>query len=90
MKSDINRDGQQAETSPARQERTAYPPYGFSTKRAAEYLGISESYLKAARKKKKPKTIVGPKFTRLGKKCIYLREDLEAYLSEAKQAFHSD
>ncbi len=95
MKSEINRDGQQAETSPARQERTAQYPHsilvrGFSTKRAAEYLGISESYLKAARKKKKPKTIVGPKFTRLGKKCIYLREDLEAYLSEAKQAFHSD
>jgi len=92
MQSETDQDGQQAGISPA---RTA--PYqqsalvrGFSTKTAAEYLGVSESYLKHARRKKKPKPIVGPNFTRLGNKCIYLREDLDAFLNEAAQAYYSD
>lgn len=102
MTSEIDQDGHQAGINPAPQESaelgqpcwSSDEPWrlvrGFSTKGAAEYLGVSESYLKSARKKKKPKRIVGPKFTRLGKKCIYLREDLDAHLNEAKQAFYSD
>ncbi len=95
MKSEIDQDGQLAGISPARQERQApYQPSalvrGFSTKGAAEYLGVSESYLKSARRKNNPQSIAAPRFTRLGRKCIYLREDLDAFLNEATQAFYSE
>ncbi len=94
MKSAINHDGQQAGISPAPQEsagldQSSVLVRGFSTKTAAEYIGVSESYLKSARKKNKPEALVGPKFTKIGSKIIYLREDLEAYLTEAKESFYS-
>ena len=93
MQSETDHDGQQAGFNPA-QHAASYQQSalvrGFSTKTAAEYLGVSESYLKHARRKKKPKPIVGPKFTRLGNKCIYLREDLDAFLNEAAQAYYSE
>ena len=95
MQSKTNHDGQPAGLNPAPQESAGFDQSsvlvrGFSTKRAAEYLGISESYLKSARKKKKPKTIVGPRFTRIGTKIIYPLEDLEDFLTKAKQAYYSD
>ena len=81
MKSDIDQDGQSAGISPARQEQPAPLVRGFPTKQAAEYIGVSESYLKAARRTNNPQSLVAPRFTRLGKKCIYLREDLDAFLN---------
>ena len=95
MQSKTNHDGQPARLNPAPQESAGFDQSsvlvrGFSTKGAAEFLGISESYLKSARKKKKPKSIIGPKFTKVGSKIIYLREDLNAYLTKAKEAFYSE
>lgn len=102
MKPETGHDGQQAALNPAPQESTGLDqPWwavdeswrlvrGFSTKGAAKYLGISESYLKSARKKNPPPGVVGPKFTKIGSKIIYLREDLDAHLTKAKERFYSD
>ncbi len=50
----------------------------FSTPHAAAYLGLSESFLEKSRvsQTKTP----GPKATKIGKRVVYLREDLDAYL----------
>ncbi len=50
----------------------------FSTPHAALYLGLSESFLEKSRvsQTKTP----GPKATKIGKRVVYLREDLDAYL----------
>ena len=95
MQSKTNLDGQRAVLNPASQESTGLDQSfvlvrGFSTKEAAKFLGISESYLKSARKKNPPPGVVGPKFTKIGSKIIYLREDLDAHLTKAKAAFYSE
>lgn len=87
MQSKTNLDGQQAALNPVPQESSVLVR-GFSTKGAAKFLGISESYLKSARKKNPPPGVVGPKFTKIGSKIIYLREDLDAHLAKAKEAFY--
>ncbi len=94
MQFKTNHDGHQAARNPALHESTEFDPSsvlirGFSTREAAKYLGISESYLKSARKKNPPPGVVGPKFTKIGSKIIYLREDLNAHLTKAKEAFYS-
>ena len=50
----------------------------FSTPNAATYIGLSVSFLEKARvnQTKTP----GPKPTKIGKRVVYLREDLDAYL----------
>lgn len=48
----------------------------YKTSEAAEYLGIKPNTLDIWRSKNR-----GPKFYRVGKNIIYLREDLDAYLS---------
>ena len=50
----------------------------FSTPRAAVYLGLSESFLEKSRVNQ-PKT-PGPVATKIGKRVVYLRENLDAYL----------
>ena len=90
MKPESNRATQQTGISPARQEQSTPLVRGFPTKQAAEYIGVSESYLKSARRKNNPQSLVAPRFTRLGTKCIYLREELDAFLTEATQAFYSE
>jgi len=50
----------------------------LSTATAAAYLGLSESFLEKSRvnQTKTP----GPKATKIGKRVVYLREDLDFYL----------
>ena len=50
----------------------------LSTPIAAIYCGLSESFLEKARVNQ---TITpGPKATKIGRRVVYLREDLDAYL----------
>ena len=53
-------------------------PRGFSTRDAAIFLGLSALFLEKARigQTRTP----GPRATKIGKRVVYLREDLEAYL----------
>ena len=60
---------------------TTTPPTemrGFSTAAAARFLGLSESFLEKARigQTKTP----GPRATTIGRRVLYLRENLDAYL----------
>ena len=56
-------------------------PRGLSTEAAARYLGISPSFLEKARiGKTKTK---GPKFTKIGKRILYLRDVLDAFLEQS-------
>ena len=50
----------------------------LSTSSAAQYVGLSASFLEKSRvnQTKTP----GPKATKIGKRVVYLREDLDAYL----------
>ena len=50
----------------------------LNTKKAAEYIGISDSFLRKTRMKKSE--IRGPTFKRFGSKVIYRIRDLEDYL----------
>ena len=51
---------------------------GLSTALAARYIGLSESFLEKARINQTK--LPGPKFKKLGKRVVYLRDDLDAYL----------
>ena len=53
-------------------------PRGFSTRDAAIFLGLSASFLEKARI---GQTMTpGPRATKIGRRVVYLREDLDAYL----------
>ena len=56
----------------------------LSTPTAAIYTGLSESFLEKSRvnQTKTP----GPKATKIGKRVVYLREDLDAYLDNPPSA----
>ena len=57
---------------------------GFTEEQAAEYLGVSRSFLRqdrmnGVREHRTP----GPKYIRMGKRAIrYLKEDLDAWLNQ--------
>lgn len=54
---------------------------GFSSKEAAEYLGIAESTLRQTRMDgNRENRIFPPPFIKCGKKIIYLRDDLDHWL----------
>ena len=55
-------------------------PRGLNTAAAARYVGLSTSFLEKARLNHT--TTVGPKFTRKGKRVIYLRNELDQYLED--------
>ena len=57
---------------------TEITPRGLSTVAAARYTGLSPSFLEKARIGK-TKT-AGPKFRKIGKRILYLRDDLNRYL----------
>ncbi len=59
-------------------DRSPVKPRGFSTRDAAIFLGLSASFLEKARigQTKTP----GPRATKIGRRILYLREDLNAYL----------
>ena len=50
----------------------------LSTPIAAIYTGLSESFLEKSRTNKTDTP--GPKATKIGRRVVYLREDLDAYL----------
>ncbi len=60
---------------------TPIEPRGLNTAAAARYLGLSTSFLEKARLKN-PKT-PGPNFRRKGKRILYLRNELDAYLESS-------
>ena len=54
---------------------------GLSEAEAAQYIGMSRSFLRQARmhgtrKNRTP----GPPFTKIGRKVLYLKDDLDAWL----------
>lgn len=51
---------------------------GLSTALAARYIGLSVSFLEKSRINQTK--LPGPKFKKLGKRVVYLRDDLDAYL----------
>ena len=53
---------------------------GFTTTDAATYLGVSTSHLRHSRMV--PPLANGPRYTRIGRKILYLREDLDAWLNK--------
>ncbi len=54
------------------------PARGLGTTAAAVYTGLSVSFLEKARVNQTD--IPGPKFIRVGRRCIYLRDQLDSYL----------
>ena len=57
---------------------------GLSTALAAQYLGLSESFLNKARVNQTK--LPGPAFIRFGRRVVYLRENLDAYLDNPPSA----
>ena len=53
---------------------------GLGTTAAAAYTGLSASFLEKARVNQTE--IPGPRFRRVGRRCIYLRDDLDSYLED--------
>ncbi len=51
---------------------------GLGTANAAAYTGLSVSFLEKARVNQTE--IPGPNFIRVGRRCIYLRDQLDSYL----------
>jgi hypothetical protein len=51
---------------------------GFSEQQAARYTGLSTSFLQKARTG--ITALPGPKFKKIGKRVVYLRDDLDAFL----------
>lgn len=57
---------------------------GLGTKHAAEWLDVSESFLRKTRMKRKPdeERIEGPKYKKVGTKVIYTIEFLKEWLDQ--------
>lgn len=53
-------------------------PRGLDTQAAARYLGLSPSWLRKARMG--ITTTPGPRFKKVGRKVIYARDSLDAFL----------
>ena len=53
----------------------------LNEKAAAQYIGMSVSYLQKDRMNGElPGRTPGPRYAKLGKRIVYLREDLDAWL----------
>ncbi len=54
---------------------------GLSEAEAAEYIGMSRSFLRQARMDgTRTNRTPGPRFSKIGRKVIYLKDDLDAWL----------
>ena len=54
---------------------------GLSEAEAADYIGMSRSFLRQARMDgKRANRTPGPPFTKIGRKVLYLKDDLDAWL----------
>ena len=65
-------------TAPVALADDSIPPRGFNTKDAARYLGLSLSWLRKARMG--ITATPGPRFKKVGRKCIYTRDSLDDFL----------
>lgn len=60
---------------------------GLSEAEAAEYIGMSRSFLRQARMDGKRKNRTpGPPYTKIGRKILYLKDDLDTWLEQHRQA----
>ena len=63
------------------------PRRGLSEAEAANYIGMSRSFLRQARMDgKRPNRTPGPPFTKIGRKVLYLKDDLDAWLEKHRHA----
>ena len=57
------------------------PRRGLREAEAANYIGMSQSFLRQARMDgKRLNRTPGPPFTKIGRKVLYLKDDLDAWL----------
>ncbi len=57
------------------------PKRGLSEAEAANYIGMSQSFLRQARMDgKRLNRTPGPPFTKIGRKVLYLKDDLDGWL----------
>ena len=75
--------GDDPRTSSAHEKSIVIPPdaRGLNTDQASLYTSISTSWLTKARINQT--SVPGPKFVTVGRRCIYRREDLDAFLDAA-------
>ena len=68
--------------------RTTQPQRrGFSEAEAAIYIGMSRSFLRQARMDgERLNRTPGPPFSKIGRKVLYLRDDLDTWLEEHRHA----
>ena len=72
------------------QDKTPWIPFGgtlrhrlLTEKQAAPYIGMSCSFLRQSRMNgKRQNRTPGPPFLKIGRKVLYLAEDLDAWLLE--------
>ena len=63
------------------------PRRGLSEAEAANYIGMSRSFLRQARMDgRRLNRTPGPPFTKIGRKVLYLRDDLDTWLEAHRQA----
>ncbi|MCP3680654.1 MAG: helix-turn-helix domain-containing protein [Gammaproteobacteria bacterium] len=70
-------------------------PRGFHERDAARYIGMSVSFLRKGRMEGMiPGRTPGPRWAKIGKRIIYLREDLDTWLDThvvpQSDPFHSE
>ena len=62
-------------------DRPPIPRRGLSEVEAANYIGMSQSFLRQARMNgKRLNRTPGPPFTKIGRKVLYLKDDLDGWL----------
>ena len=72
------------------QDKTPWNPFGrppnhrlLTEKQAAPYIGMSRSFLRQSRMNgKRQNRTPGPPFLKIGRKVLYLADDLDAWLLE--------
>ncbi len=67
-----------SEPTPVTATDNSIPPRGFNTKDAARYLGLSLSWMRKARMG--ITATPGPRFKKVGRKCIYTTDSLDEFL----------
>jgi hypothetical protein len=90
QKEEPRRRGRQAASTerpePRKESRAAFPdPGAIPTLQAADYLGLSPATLETLRSRGG-----GPAFVKLGRRVVYRREDLEAWLMKERRSSTSD
>lgn len=60
---------------------------GLSEAEAAHYIGMSRSFLRQARMDgRRLNRTLGPPFSKIGRRVLYLQDDLDAWLEAHRQA----